>query len=261
MPSGLSQGDAAGSSLPECSRSWPQASWRSPHSRCTISSFQLDGDVSREHHHERRRQRRRRSTGTALRRGGRESAARGFTAAGFDRDFLTNANGSFNTSDTSTFATGSKDTLPITPGWQCNFDNNVNSKIDIMNAYAAAYTAPNGDEILYFAPGAQREHRRRQRRLLVPPGRERRLRVGAAGTTTFTGDHTDGDLLIVSAFTNGGVVSTINVYRWNGGANGSPGSRTPVARASTAETARRQACATTTACATVNDAARSQPRG
>jgi hypothetical protein len=44
----------------------------------------------------------------------------------------------------------------------------------------------------------------------------------------FTGDHTDGDLLIVSAFTNGGVVSTIDVYRWNGGANGSLGS-TPVA--------------------------------
>ena len=37
----------------------------------------------------------------------------GFTASGFDRDFLTNANGTFNTNDNTTFATGSKDTLPI----------------------------------------------------------------------------------------------------------------------------------------------------
>ena len=40
------------------------------------------------------------------------------------------------------------------------------------------------------------------------------------GTATFTGDHTDGDLLVVSAFTNGGVVSNIDTYRWDGGANG-----------------------------------------
>src|SRR5439155_8356847 len=64
----------------------------------------------------------------------------GFTTAGFDLDFGTNANGTFNTSDSTTFATGSKDTLAITPGWQCNRDANVNSKIDIMNAYAGGYT-------------------------------------------------------------------------------------------------------------------------
>ena len=76
----------------------------------------------------------------------------GFDEAGFDDDFVVNANGSFNSSDNTTFATGSKDTLPITPGWQCNQDNNVNSKVDVMNAYAAEYIDPaTGDEILYFA--------------------------------------------------------------------------------------------------------------
>jgi hypothetical protein len=150
----------------------------------------------------------------------------GFTAATFEKDFVTAANGGFSTTDSSTYATGSKDTLPITPGWQCNRDANVNSKIDIMNAYAAAYTASSGDEILYFAL-------------------ERNTNTGDAnvgfwflqgevacespgGNTPFTGDHADGDLLIVSAFTNGGTVSTIDVYRWNGGANGSLGT-TPVA--------------------------------
>ncbi len=34
--------------------------------------------------------------------------------------------------------------------------------------------------------------------------------------STFSGEHQDGDLLVVSEFTNGGIVSTINVYRWDG---------------------------------------------
>jgi hypothetical protein len=146
--------------------------------------------------------------------GGEKALPAGFTASSFDRDFLTNADGSFNTADTTTFATGSKDTLGISPGWQCSFSNNVNSKIDVMNAYAAAYTAPNGDELLYFA--------------LEKNANEGNNNVGfwflqdetscaaASGNNPFVGDHTDGDLLIVSAFTNGGVVSTINVYRWSG---------------------------------------------
>src|SRR5262249_31480385 len=78
--------------------------------------------------------------------GSLSSGSTGFLHAGFTRDFRANPGctltdtGSFCTADQTTFSTGSKDTLNITPGWQCNFDNNVNSKIDIMNAYAAAYT-------------------------------------------------------------------------------------------------------------------------
>ena len=155
--------------------------------------------------------------------GSNKTLPAGFDAARFDKDF-SNSGTTFITSDGSTFATGSKDTLPIS-GWQCNFDNNVNSKIDIANAYAAIYTADSGDEILYF-------------------GLERNANTGTAdvgfwflqdevacestgGAVTFIGAHTDGDLLVVSEFTGGGAVSTINVYRWNGGANGSLG-QTPV---------------------------------
>jgi len=151
----------------------------------------------------------------------------GYTAVSFDRDFATKANGSFSTSDDTTFATGSKDTLSISPGWQCNHDANVNSKIDVMNSYAAKYTAANGDEILYF-------------------GLERNVNTGDAnvgfwflqddvgcastdGAQPFTGNHMDGDLLIVSAFSNGGKVSTINVYRWNGDDNTGSLGTTPVA--------------------------------
>ena len=45
------------------------------------------------------------------------------------RQGLQNTGTTFITRDTTTFATGSKDTLSIA-GWQCNFDNNVNSKIE-----------------------------------------------------------------------------------------------------------------------------------
>lgn len=144
----------------------------------------------------------------------------GFEASGFDRDFATNANGTFNTSDGSTFATGSKDTLPITPGWQCGFSSNVNSKTDVTNAYAVSYTDPTGDEILYF-------------------GLERNANTGTgnvgfwflqdevsceadanSGNVPFSGDHTDGDILVVSEFSNGGAVATIQAYKWEGGADG-----------------------------------------
>src|SRR5439155_223787 len=36
-------------------------------------------------------------------------------------------------------------------------------------------------------------------------------------TSNFTGNHFDGDLLVVAAFTTGGAVSTVNVYEWTGG--------------------------------------------
>jgi hypothetical protein len=145
----------------------------------------------------------------------------GFTASGFEPDFNLNTNGSFNTSDGTTYTTGSKDTLPIS-GWQCTAASNVNSKIDIMNAYAAEYHAGN-DDIIYF-------------------GLERNTNTGDANvafwflqddvgcstpgpngekTLTFTGEHKDGDIFVVSAFTNGGAVSTIDVYRWDRN-NGSP---------------------------------------
>lgn len=70
-----------------------------------------------------------------------------FGAAEFVRDFEPGKKGP----DFTTFATGSKDTLNPTPGWECNKDNNVIDKNDLVNVYAAVYTAVDGDIILYFA--------------------------------------------------------------------------------------------------------------
>lgn len=169
----------------------------------------------------------------------------GFTASGFDRDFVANANGSFNSGDSSTYATGSKDTLPIS-GWQCSSSKNVGSKVDLMNAYAAAYTAPNGDQVIYFA--SERNGNNGDSNVGFWFLQDGVRCDGAAGTTTFTGAHRDGDLLVVSAFTNGGSIPGIDVYRWNGGATGSLGT-TPVAHGVDCKTV---SLANDSTCATVN---------
>lgn len=169
----------------------------------------------------------------------------GFTAAAFKLDFKTKANGTFDPSDDTTFATGSKDTLPIS-GWQCAHSNNVGGKVDIMNTYATAYTAQNGDQIIYFAQErwANDGDANVGFWFLQDPGVDC---SSTGGAVTFSGAHQDGDLFIVSAFTKGGSVSTIDVYRWNGGANGSLG---------TTSLAHGVDCKTTStldnACATVN---------
>ena len=111
----------------------------------------------------------------------REGVAGGlYGIASFNPDFRSSGT-TFVTSDPSTFATGSKDTLPIS-GWQCNFDSNVNSKIDVMNSYAATYVDDKGtvsladdEEIIYFALERNANTGIGKRRLLVPPGRCRLL--------------------------------------------------------------------------------------
>ena len=157
-----------------------------------------------------------------------DSSRPGFTASGFDRDFVVNANGTYNTSDSTTYTQGSKDTLNIHSGWVCTASNNVTNKGDIQNDYALAYTDPGtGQQILYFA--LERNSNSGDANVAFWFLQDPTANCSTAnGTTAWTGNHEDGDILIVSAFTGGGSVSTINAYRWNGGANGSLGT-TPIA--------------------------------
>lgn len=109
---------------------------------------------------------------------------------------------------------GSKDDLDI-PGWK-HKNGSVPDKDDITNAYAAAYTS-GGDTFVYFGldrfavqgsadvgfwffqddvapiPG-------------TPPG----------STSTFSGQHEVGDLLVLSEFDEGGGGITIKVFEWVG---------------------------------------------
>ena len=167
----------------------------------------------------------------------------GFTDSAFVRDFTANpgcnltATGSFCTQDASTYATGSKDTLPITPGWQCTYSNNVNSKTDLSNVYSTAYTTPvladgKKHQIIYF--GLERNDNSGDGNIAFWFLQDN---VGCTATVSgnnvpFTGQHKDGDILVVSSFTNGGTVSGVNAYRWTiDAAHPAPGylNPTPVA--------------------------------
>jgi hypothetical protein len=137
----------------------------------------------------------------------------GFGHATFTPDFGLNTNGSFNTNDATTYTTGSKDTLSITPGWQCTVSNNVNSKVDLINVYATDYTDPAGNRFLYF--GLERNVNTGDANVGFWFLQGDANCVSAGGTTAWTGHHSDGDLLIVSAFTKGGNVSGITAYAWS----------------------------------------------
>ena len=150
-----------------------------------------------------------------------------FDDAAFTRDFESNAtcpttsgtgldslSTNFCTGDDTTYATGSKDTLGVgNGGWQCNHDNNVNSKIDITNAYVAQYTNPaNGDKIFYF--GVERNVSNGTNDVGVWFLQSGASCTAPTGHFNFTGGHLDGDTLVVAEQTSGGGVSTAKAFRW-----------------------------------------------
>lgn len=140
----------------------------------------------------------------------------GYSEAVFVRDFIPGKSGP----DASTFATGSKDTLNVTPGWQCNKDNNVNDKTDIVNAYAAASEDANGDIIVYFALERFSNEGDGNVGFWFLKDGSVGCEILTGKTGSFTGNHSDGDVLIVSEFSGGGKVSDIFAYKWVGGAAG-----------------------------------------
>jgi hypothetical protein len=150
-----------------------------------------------------------------------------FDSAAFQRDFETNAtcpttsaiglnslSTHLCTADDTTYATGSKDTLGIgNGGWQCNHDNNVNSKIDIMNAYVLQYTNPaNQHKIFYF--GVERNVSNGTNDVGVWFLQSGASCTSPSGSANFSGQHQDGDTLVVAEQTSGGGVSTAKAFRW-----------------------------------------------
>jgi len=144
-----------------------------------------------------------------------------YIEAVFIRDFVPGASGP----DISTFTTGSKDTLNITPGWECTRSNNVNDKTDIVNAYATAYIDPGtGDLIVYFAMERYSNEGTGNVGFWFLKDDEVGCPVMATGpkSASFTGNHMDGDTLVVAEFATGGDLDSIiiNAYTWSGGAGG-----------------------------------------
>jgi len=128
-------------------------------------------------------------------------------------------------SDSSFLGTSSKDTQDITQ-WTWT-GSKAQAKDDIAHAYAAGYTLTNGDTAIYagmdrfdgsgdatagfwFVQDSSFD-------LCTAAGvGSRGANKGCKAAGSFAGKHTDGDLLIVSDFSTGGAVATINVYTWSG---------------------------------------------
>ena len=119
------------------------------------------------------------------------------------------------------YFTSNKDTQPIASGqshWGCDPINNPLNKDDLQNAYAAVVQIPAnapdnaGHQVLYL--GSERASPLGTSFagfwLLKDPN------VGCSGSNDFSGHHTDGDLLIISDYTNGGGTQDVSVYKWVG---------------------------------------------
>jgi hypothetical protein len=174
-------------------------------------------------------------------------------AASIVRDFTPGSS-----ADNTTFATGSKDTLNPGPsggaaaGWQCKRSNNVTDKGDILDAGAALQIADNGDVILLFFQ--ERNSNAGDANVGVWFLQDEGVACVATGggNFDFAGNHVDGDILIVSEYSNGGTVSTATAYVWEGGPGGflNP---TPVATAGDCKAVADPNDPAVHICATVND--------
>src|SRR5262245_3961014 len=119
---------------------------------------------------------------------------------------------------------GSKDTQGIQSGKWLFTESKPQGKNDITHAYAGAYTDPSNGHLILYA-GMDRFDNSGdatagfwffRNNIGLDPN------VTQNGGHPFTGQHADGDILLVSDFTVGGSTSTIKVFRWTG--NDSTGS-------------------------------------
>jgi len=118
----------------------------------------------------------------------------------------------FVTDDNRIYTGGStKDDLDI-PGWR-HTSGSVPDKDELLHGYAARY----GD-LLYF--GADRLANNGDAQIGVWFFQSS---VGPLANGTFSGQHIDGDTLVLSDFTKGGETSTVRVFRWNGPGGSIPG--------------------------------------
>jgi hypothetical protein len=108
---------------------------------------------------------------------------------------------------------GSKDPENIAAWKWKDETGGLPDKSNLTNSFAASYTV-GGDELLYF--GADRFDGSGDAAIAFWFLQDEVAQTPASGSNgTFTGEHQDGDVLVISNFSNGGNVSTITVYEWD----------------------------------------------
>jgi hypothetical protein len=124
--------------------------------------------------------------------------------------------------DASTFTTGGSKDIHDVSKWR-HKDGNVPPKDDITNAYAAAYDVA-GDLVIYFGADRYAQNGSSQMGFWFF-----KQHVGLNGDGTFSGAHSDGDMLVLVDFTVGGKVGEVRVYEWLSIGGGSDGNLNLVA--------------------------------
>lgn len=133
---------------------------------------------------------------------------------------ISGAAADFMTPDISGYATGSKDDLPIKgdpakvgDGWQCKEPNNLGPKFDLLNAYAVAYRHPStGHLMVYFASEISSPNGDRNAGFWFL--KDSTANCSGVGNTDWTGEHKNGDVLVVAAFSGGGDTVTVSAFKW-----------------------------------------------
>ncbi|MEO7268365.1 MAG: SdrD B-like domain-containing protein [Knoellia sp.] len=147
----------------------------------------------------------------------------------FTRDFRTTAAGAYVNGDLSYFATGSKDTLDINPGWQCKKTNNATDKGDWVNAYGYAArvdhdsnSATDDHTVFFFGLEKDDDNGTNNVGIWLLQDEDVACETSGGGNVPFAGQHVDGDLLAVVAYDSGGTVGTAQGYVWNAGLPNTP---------------------------------------
>jgi hypothetical protein len=142
---------------------------------------------------------------------------------GLDSSFVNDQITTLSPVDTTVFTTGSKDILNLpNSGWQCTSSTNITPKDKILDVYSFAIVPSFGT---------------RAGHVLIYGGYERFANNGAGdvgiwlfqdptvacsspkGAVNFSGAHQVGDILLTAEFSTGGSVTTLNAFKWVGGAN------------------------------------------
>lgn len=151
----------------------------------------------------------------------------------------------------------SKDTIDLSQWlWK---GGKPQAKDDIAHAFAAAYTLPNNHTAIYF--GLDRYDNSGSATAgfwFFQDSRVAQNNIKGGGADGgFNGTHKEGDLLIVSDFSTGGAVATIQVFEWQGGdgAAGHLQAITPVVTSATCN----PTVGSSTLCAIVNPTTQSSP--
>jgi hypothetical protein len=120
---------------------------------------------------------------------------------------------------------GSKDPQDITNWAWKDGAGGLPDKDNLLHAFAVRYsltpstTCPAGTfatcELLYFGEDRFDNSGDAQNGFWFLQSRIGLGSNSSGGGTGFTGSHVNGDVLVVSDFSNGGTVSTINVYKWD----------------------------------------------